>query len=162
MRTLALVSAATIAGMHTPKLFAQEATPMGAIFNPLSDLCLQPLNGSTSLGAQIVQEPCNGSTAQSWKRTSLYTTRQYVNLLSGLCLDARGGAADYTPVQQWSCEAITNETWNYVYSYTPQLKSGVAGSSSYCLDMPGADTAAGVALQIYSCNGTLAQQWFTP
>ena len=163
-RTVAFMTAVTLAGMHAPKLFAQEYIPIGVIFNPYSDLCLQPANGSTALGAAIIQQPCDGSTAQLWKRSTWASSRQYTNLLSGLCLDARGGAADYTPVQQWVCGNITNETWRYNYNFyqAPAVMSGVAGSSSYCLDTPGADPASGVALQIYSCNGTVAQQWFTP
>lgn len=39
------------------------------------------------------------------------------------------------------------------------VKSQVAGSSSYCLDVPGASTQAGLGVQIYWCNNTRAQAW---
>ena len=34
-----------------------------------------------------------------------------------------------------------------------------AGSSGFCLDVPGASTQAGLTMQLYSCNGTSAQAW---
>ena len=39
------------------------------------------------------------------------------------------------------------------------VKSQVAGSSSYCLEVPGASTQAGLGVQIYWCNNTRAQAW---
>jgi hypothetical protein len=82
-----------------------------------------------------------------------------------LCLDARGGAADGTPVQQWTCNNISNENWqtgkqiNQLPAIYPSLISRVSGTSSHCLDMPDADPTVGHAMQIYRCNGTDAQQW---
>ena len=81
-----------------------------------------------------------------------------------MCMDARGGAQNHTAVQQWPCNTITNEFW--LYSPLPGktvvfLYSGVAGSSrKFCLDVPGAQTTAGLALQIYACNGSVAQQYY--
>jgi hypothetical protein len=42
------------------------------------------------------------------------------------------------------------------------LFSRVSGTSSYCLDIPGGQQVAGLAMQIYRCNGTEAQQWWIP
>lgn len=148
------------------------ATPAAAqcvfcqISNFGSNLCLQPVNGSTAQGAPIVQQPCNGSVAQQWTAVHLSgTVFHYVNNLSGLCLDARGGAANHTPVQQWTCNKISNENWDpgeYVSDDVPPLYSRVSGTRSYCLDVPGGQQIAGLAMQIYRCNGTIAQIWWTP
>jgi hypothetical protein len=86
----------------------------------------------------------------------------YVNGLSGLCLDARGRAVNGTPIQQWTCNRISNENWEPgedIDDTIPPLISRVSSTRSYCLDVPGGQKVAGLAMQIYRCNGTLAQAW---
>ena len=132
----------------------------------LGQLCLQPVNESTAQGAAIVQEPCNEHAAQQWTSVPVGGNNfHYVNGLSGLCLDARGGAANHTPVQQWTCNKISNENWQPGDDYNdtiPPLFSHVSGTTDYCLDQPGGQTTPGLAMQIYRCNQTLAQDWFAP
>jgi hypothetical protein len=70
-----------------------------------------------------------------------------------------------TPVQQWTCNSISNENWEPgedLGDDIPPLFSRVSGTSSYCLDIPGGQQVAGLAMQIYRCNGTEAQQWWIP
>ncbi len=122
--------------------------------------CLQPELGSTELGAAIVQEPCDGSAAQNWTRAYDYTTDtfQFRNEGSQLCLDARGGAADGTPAQQWTCNWISNEKWQMFTETLPAIDhiwSRVAGSSSYCLHNPGG-SQDGAAMDIIFCNANPA------
>jgi hypothetical protein len=132
------------------------------------NLCLQPVNESTAQGAAVVQEPCNGGAAQKW--TPIHVSGNiihYVNGLSGLCLDARGRAVNGTPVQLWTCNWISNENWergeiNELNEPLPTLISRVSGTRSHCLDMPRGQMVAGLAMQIYRCNGTPAQVWWTP
>jgi hypothetical protein len=134
------------------------------IYNFRSNQCLQPVNGSTGQGAAIVQESCNGGAAQQWVEVSAgREIFHYVNVLSGLCLDARGAATNGTPVQQWTCNKISNENWQPqedIADNIPPLVSRVSGTNSYCLDIPGARQTAGLAMQIYRCNGTEARQWW--
>lgn len=137
-------------------------------YNSYTNMCLQPINGSTEAGAAVVQEPCgpdtnSGRAAQEWIYYPLGSNERFKNALSGLCLDARGGAKDRTPVQQWPCNGISNERWE---SSQVSLTGGgapvisrVARSKSYCLDVPGGQKTATLPLQIYSCNGTAAQTW---
>ncbi len=138
----------------------------GEIYSFLSNQCLQPINGSTAQGAAIVQEPCNKSAAQQWTKVSVGgNIFHYVNGLSGLCLDARGGAVNGTPVQQWTCNKISNENWEPgedIDDTIPPLFSRVSGTKSTCLDIPGGQKTVGLAMQIYRCNGTLAQDWWAP
>jgi hypothetical protein len=158
--------AAAVAAVPASASLAAAASTPGDIYNFLSNQCLQPVNGSTAQGAAIVQEPCNGGAAQQWVDVTVsYNIFHYQNVLSGLCLDARGGAANHTPVQQWTCNSISNENWQPGEDGDdgiPPLMSRVSGTSSYCLDIPGGSTAAGLAMQIYRCNGTEAQQWWFP
>jgi hypothetical protein len=143
---------------------AVAASGTQEIYSFWSNQCLQPANGSTDQGAAIVQERCNGSTAQQWTEVAVGgNIFHYVNALSGLCLDVRGGARNGAPVQQWTCNGISNERWQPgedIPDEIPPLISRVSGTSSHCLDMPGAQRIAGLAMQIYRCNGTIAQQWW--
>ena len=135
-----------------------------ALVTDLSGNCLQPFNQSMEPGAAIVQEKCAGVAENVWIMISVGNgSFHLMNGLSGLCLDARGGAANKTPVQQWTCNQITNENWEFVGTAgAPNnaiLKSRVSGSSNYCLDVPGGNSAPGTAMQIYTCNNTTSQIW---
>jgi hypothetical protein len=136
------------------------------IYSFLSDKCLQPVNESSAQGAPIVQQPCNTHPAQQWTVVHVGgNVVHYVNQLSGMCLDAHGGAANYTPVQQWTCNKISNENWEPgpdIDDTIPPLYSRISGGKSFCLDIPGGQTTASLAMQIYRCNDSLAQDWWLP
>lgn len=169
VRLSSAVAIATTAGLAVPSpARADDAMP---IYSNLSNQCLQPVDGSTEQGAAIVQQPCEGGEGatppiQNWTRIRVgVNIFHFQNGLSGLCLDARGGAVNGTPVQQWTCNSISNENWEIgwlpdtMHGEVPPLISRVSGTSSHCLDMPGAQPTAGLAMQIYICNGTVAQMW---
>jgi len=114
------------------------------------------------------QEPSvnSGDPAQLWTVVPVQSPYvHYVNQLSGMCLDAAGGAQNHTPVQQWPCNSGSNQNW--VYSPVSSVNkspvfvySGIWNSyPKFCLDVPGGQATSGLALQIYLCNGTGAQQW---
>jgi hypothetical protein len=95
---------------------------------------------------------------------------QFENVGTGLCLEARGGAANGTLVPLWDCssgESNTRWEWLVPSGQIPfpgmwQMQSRVSGSTGYCLDIPGASTAIGLQVQIYRCNNTGAQLfWLT-
>jgi hypothetical protein len=145
------------------------ALPAAASGGPIrnaeyTELCLQPVDGSTEQGAAIVTALCDHSAAQAWA-VDLVGDRvlHFRNEHSGLCLDARGGAANRTPVQQWTCNSISNENWEIDEVFGPDYPytfvSRVSGTRSHCLDIPNGRDAPGVAMQIYRCNGTPTQLW---
>jgi Ricin-type beta-trefoil lectin domain-like len=162
----AVLSLSFLAPVLATPATAQCSTGSCRIYSYLSNKCLQPINGSTVRGAEIVQEACNGGAAQQWTKVRVSgNIFHFVNSLSGLCLDARGRAINGTPVQQWPCNKISNENWEpgeYFTDYVPPLISRVSGTRTHCLDIPGGQTIAGLAMQIYRCNGTAAQEWDTP
>lgn len=148
---------------------SQTFQPQPFVFyNSYTNMCLQPINASTEAGAAVVQEPCQPDSsseraAQEWIYYPLGSNQRFKNALTGLCLDARGGAKDRTPVQQWPCNAISNERWessqvNPTGGGAPVI-SQVARTKGYCLDVPEGQKTAGLPLQIYACNGTAAQTW---
>ena len=142
--SLAIGLTATVAGVVASAPLAAASSTV-VIYNFLSKQCLQPVNGSTEQGAAIVQEPCNGSVAQQWTEVSVGSNIfHYVNGLSGWCLDARGRAVNGTPVQQWTCNNISNEKWQpgeYISDVIPPLISRVPGSTATALTYQGAGPA---------------------
>ena len=162
--SLVLGSAAALGGALSPAPLSAAGNVV-VLQNFTGNKCLQPINGSTAQGAAIVQEPCSkASAAQQWAQVPVGNNNfHYVNSVSGLCLDARGGAANHTPVQQWTCNNISNENWQPGADEDddiPPLFSRVSGTMDYCLDVPGGQTTtAGLAMQIYRCNGTISQIW---
>jgi hypothetical protein len=179
-RLVTLLSAgaiATSAGLAVPsparaqddQEFTIESRLDVATGPPGLHLCLQPVDQSTERGAAIVQLACADDKggrirAQRWTRKRVSgNIFHFINSLSQLCLDVRGVAADGTPVQQWPCNEISNEKWETGKQTDPgtppPLISRVSGTRSHCLDMPGADPTEGRGMQIWRCNGTVAQQW---
>ena len=74
------------------------------------------------------------------------------------CLDSTGATAPGTQVTVWACASgNANQTWT-----ATAVTGGFtlkAGNSGLCLDVRGAGTANGTAVQTYTCNGTPAQSW---
>jgi glucosylceramidase len=104
-----------------------------------------------------------GSVNQGWQFRA--TDSGYYNVLSRVASaqnevwDITGGAgatADGTKIQTWAYGGGTNQQWQPV-SLGNGFYKMVSRSSGKCLDVPGASTANGVQLQIYTCNGSAAQ-----
>ncbi len=154
--------AASVIAVALPARPAAAQAPF-EFYNSYTSMCLQPVNESTANGAAIVQEACNGKAAQEWIPYPDGSNQRFMNALSGLCLDARGGAKDGTPVQQWTCNGISNERWEPEADPKSagggSLLSRVAGSKTYCLNLPAGKQAAGGAMRIYACDQTIAGMW---
>jgi hypothetical protein len=134
--------------------------PIWQLVSAESGQCLQPVDGSSALGAAVVQEPCNGSAAQQWTvEPPLGTKVHLVNRANGLCLDARGGAANGTPIEQWVCDWISNENWNTGIT-GDYLVSRVSNTTGYCITTPG--PYRGAAMELQGCDGSSAQEWNFP
>jgi len=154
-----LLASATMAAVGLAVASPASADAHAPIHNGDRTKCLQPVDGSLDQGAAIVQQPCNGSAAQQWVFVPLsQTTYQVRNLASQRCLDARGGATNGTPIQQFTCSGISNEKWDLGTSFVV-LRSLVSGTHSHCIDAPGGQTVDGLAMQLFACNDTAAQVW---
>lgn len=143
--------------------FASQASadiPGSWMQNVGNGLCLQPVGGSYSAGAAIVQATCDpNSTKQRWEVRSFNGgVFQERNVGTGLCLDARGGATNGTPIQQWPCNTISNERWDLGPAFVA-MRSRVSGTQSHCVDVPQQSRQVGVAVQLWGCNNTVAQIW---
>jgi hypothetical protein len=165
----ALAAALNVAGAGVAHA-AQATTsvkPAAGIFQPIRNVgngkCLQPEGGSTALFAAIVQEPCDGSSAQGWQYVRVATNHYHLaNQASGLCLQAWDGAFNNGRVLQDECNFASNNEFN-TNTALPNvviLESRVGfRDTGFCVDVPGAQAIDGLALQIWQCNGTLAQRW---
>jgi hypothetical protein len=148
------------------------ATAVGVVFTRIQNQgnlkCLQPENESQEEFARIVQVTCtqtgNRAFAQSWQRIDLGNNRfRFQNQLSGFCLDAFDGAFNHARLLQGTCVPISNEEFRT--SATPPglvtIQSRVGfRDTGFCIDVPGASTQEGLAMQIFRCNGTVAQGFF--
>jgi hypothetical protein len=121
------------------------------VVNLVSQKCLQPINNSTTPGDAIVLLPCDpNNTAQVWIQTASSGKVHFINYKSKLCLDARGGAAAGTPIQQWTCNSITNENWWNPGNTSGPLISAVSGTSNFCVIPTGSQD--GADLQLIPCS----------
>jgi Ricin-type beta-trefoil lectin domain len=161
-RLVTLLSAAAIAtaaglAVASPAQAEDQIIKLVSVEN---GKCLQPINGSLNQGDAIVQQSCNGSVAQQWTVPSGFSSKVHlVNRSSHLCLDARGKATNGTPIQQWTCNSISNENWNFGHTNN-LLSSGVSNTFSHCVATPG--NQDGLAMELRFCDGNAAQLWNRP
>jgi hypothetical protein len=167
---LALAATATEANAQPAPASASSTsvTPFAGVFHPIKNVgngkCLQPAGGSTAEFAAIVQVPCTNSIAQGWQYTPASGSNHYrfVNQLSGYCFDAFDGTFNGARLLQGTCVPISNEEWN-TGAPLPNVVSLMSRvgfrDTGYCIDVPGAQATDGLAMQMYRCNGTLAQRW---
>jgi len=133
-----------------------------AIRNAASNQCLQPQGGSTG-EALIVPAPClpandRNADTQSWIFRSASGVLQIVNQRSGFCMYMNGPIASGSPVIQAGCSTVSNELWR-VSPAPPsvgEVRSWAGhGDTHLCLDLP----VTGAAVQIFPCDGGIAQHW---
>jgi glucose/arabinose dehydrogenase len=99
-----------------------------------STLCVEPKNGSTTLGGGTVVAiaSCSGLPAQQWR---LNADKSITATQSGLCLDVMSqGTANQTPVQLWTCKNQDNQRWNSTAAdaQAPSAPSGLSLANVTC------------------------------
>jgi Ricin-type beta-trefoil lectin domain-like len=176
-RTLAIVVAFVAAFFASLAVASPaDADTGGPTLNYYGGLCLTPQNNNPASSTLIVQMPCDIYTTgvrnlmQEWTAVcndSNCRSFHYINRGSGLCLRARGtGPARGLQIMLADCTSITDNNWVYRSTSVPGtfgLESRISGSSGYCLDVPGGNlTTVGLALQLWTCNGTAAQVFWAP
>jgi len=146
-----LTTAAALPASASATNYFELAVQVGT-FAPV--MCLQPINPAGGAGAAIVQQPCSaGNQAQNWAPVNTAgSTYEFVNQVSGMCLDARGGAAIHTPIQQWQCNGGSSEKWWLPSPNVPQgsLSTYTNYRTNKCLDVPN-QTVFQSSMQEYNC-----------
>jgi hypothetical protein len=160
---LAAAAMATASGLAVASPAHAATADSFEIQSVYSFLCLQPAGGSSGLGVGIVQGICNGSLDQQWAVASSSSGFHLFNRFSGLCLDARGGAVNGTPVEQWTCDWISNENWNWGNGRMggQVLVSGVSGTYNHYVSSHGEWTWFVQDVYLQSCNSqSWPQTWY--
>jgi ricin-type beta-trefoil lectin protein len=158
--TLSFTAAIAIAAVLAVARPARAEDAIVKLVSSASGKCLQPVNGSHNQGDAIVQVTCNGSAAQQWTVHPVSSTKVHlINRASHLCLDARGKAVNGTPIQQWTCNSISNENWGFGITNN-LLASAVSNSWSHCIATPG--NQDGLAMELRSCSNDNSQHWTRP
>ncbi|MGH6654217.1 MAG: glycoside hydrolase family 3 C-terminal domain-containing protein [Actinocrinis sp.] len=122
--------------------------------------CLDVASGGTADGTNVQIYDCNGSAAQVWQPQA---NGELVNPQSGRCLTDPGSSLVIgTQTQISTCTAASSQLW-----HSPASGSGggtgptgqITGYVGLCLDVRSASSTDGTPVQVYTCNGTNAQQW---
>jgi hypothetical protein len=148
MRRVAAVAAAGVLlfGLTgvTP---AQAAT--GTITG-LAGKCADVAAANSADGTAVQLYDCNGSSAQSWSRSTDGTLRAL-----GKCLDVSGGStANGARVQLWTCNGSAAQQWTYTSG-----RDLVNPQADKCLDVTGNNSANATPTQIWTCTGGGNQKW---
>ena len=165
--SVATVAAAMMAGGSTAaqasSASAGSVKPFAGVFTPIrnvgDNLCLQPV--SPVVNSPVVQEPCDGSAMQGWETTGDYRGYQFVNQASGFCLNAFIKAENGAPFGLDTCRVVSNEWFGAApLPNVTAVQSLIGwGKTGFCMDVPGASGTPGLQIQLWNCNGTLAQRW---
>ncbi|MEU9042544.1 MULTISPECIES: ricin-type beta-trefoil lectin domain protein [unclassified Kitasatospora] len=124
--------------------------PTGTVSSGIPGRCLDDFRAATTDGNPVVLWGCNGTNAQSWTFANDGTLQ-----VLGKCLEPTGTTSGSLIVLGSCTDAAAK--WRPGASH-----SLVNIGTGLCLDDPGASTTWGVQLQLYTCNGTPAQQWRLP
>ncbi|MFD4636281.1 RICIN domain-containing protein [Lentzea sp. NPDC058436] len=161
--TTALASTAAIAGLLGTAAPASAANHFDVtVRSAVSGKCLAPQGESFEDGVPIVQTSCTGSAFQRWdfldRGDHVFQIRNAVTLK---CMDAFGSNADGVPIVQWPCAGTSNQRFQASRNLPDfvTLRSRVAGTRTHCIDVPGGRSDEGLAVQLWTCNGTAAQSF---
>lgn len=162
-------SGANTAGAHassTTRVLALSGE-YHRIQNVVNGLCLQPQD---SPGTRIVQVVCNGSNEQGWMPLNDGNNRyRFVNGSARGCMSVLDRPSNGAAVFLGNCtlsggtgQSVSNATWlsNRILPDSVTLRTRVGNvDNNFCLDEPGGSSAVGLAMQLFTCNGSGAQQW---
>ncbi|MFD7896902.1 RICIN domain-containing protein [Streptomyces sp. NPDC059743] len=85
-----------------------------AFVNMNSGKCLDVPNGSTTPGVELQQWTCWSGDMQQWALYTAGTNSLTIrNLKSGLCVDVKNWGGAGAALQQWNCNNLTVQTWQY-------------------------------------------------
>jgi Ricin-type beta-trefoil lectin domain. len=129
--------------------------------NKVLDVC----GGNSASGTKVQQYTYNGTDAQLWRVVP--AGDGYYSLATKLkenqYLDVNGaGTSNGTSIQIYTANSTDAQKWKFAataciadgtYSISPKC------AQNSCLDVAGGSTADGTNIQIYSANGTKAQQF---
>jgi beta-glucanase (GH16 family) len=156
--------------MRLTSLHAQNTLTTGVFYNLINEnsgSCIDDANSGTANGTKVQQWACGEGTYstqlnQQWEFEEGTASGFYyvanANAPTETWNVTNDGTTNGSLIQTWTYSGNSNEEWEAVPLGNGYYKF-VGQGSGLCLDTPGASTANGVQLQIYTCNGTAAQAW---
>jgi hypothetical protein len=114
----------------------------------------------TTTGNGIDVYTANGTGAQNWAASSTNVVPAgYYNFSTegAYCLTASGTGSGSAVVLD-PCAGSTGQAWEAVQSGSDYVFHP-ANNTGLCLDVKGASSTSGTGVDVYSCNGTNAQNW---
>jgi galactose oxidase len=140
---------------------AQFTTKPAVIMGKGSGKCVSVQNGSTAVGAYVIQATCNSADSKWTMVPQAGGPSPQVLLVannSGLCLSvAWGSTADSTPVVQYACTGVASQLWT-VQNFG-QFYRLIASHSGKCLNVFGAAETSGAYLIQWPCQGADSEVW---
>lgn len=119
-------------------------------------LCLEPQGGSLTPGAFVVVNTCSpAAAAQKWTMTQDGYLRSAAS--PEYCLDGGGSTANGTKLRVNVCNGSNGQR----FEVSPFGELRTMFAPAVCLDVTNANAAPGAYVQLYQCNTTSAQRWFS-
>jgi Carbohydrate binding module (family 6)/Ricin-type beta-trefoil lectin domain-like len=149
---------------------AFDALSIGVFYNIVnknSGACIDDTGSGTTNGTAVQQWACGNGTHstqpnQQWEFENGTASGYYyvanANAPAQTWNVTNNGTTNGSLIQTWTYAGSPNEEWKAV-SLGNGYYNFVGQGSGLCLGVPGASTANGVQLDIYTCNGTAAQAW---
>jgi hypothetical protein len=128
--------------------------------------CLDLPSGSAENGAKLQIWACDyNSIDQTWFMDSGGAI--HFGADPNFCIDLPSGQlVNQQQLQIWQCDngSSSDQQWSYQSNNTIQkynAAGGVTGLTDYCIELRNGSSANGTAVQLYPCNGTSGQTWFS-
>ncbi|WP_405015054.1 lectin [Kitasatospora sp. NBC_01539] len=118
--------------------------------------CLDVSGGGPAAGTRVQLWDCNRGNAQQWVSDPGGGLR---NPASGRCLASPDQGDPFAQLVIQDCSGAAAQRWTLPQVSTGPVASGAAGK---CLDDNSSGTANGTRIQLWSCNGSGAQQVTVP
>lgn len=117
--------------------------------------CLSLQGGSEAEGAAVVMSTCNEEdTHQHWQ----YQDGQIIHPTQDgrqVCVDDWAETHQFKgdKLQVWSCDGTSSQQWSYDH-LLGSINFGVAGATTFCMDLTDGSSAEDTPVQIWNCDST--------
>lgn len=155
----------SVNGSKAQQFYIESQDGYSTIKNVNSNLMLDVAGAEMAAGINVWQYSSNGTNAQKWQIIKNEDEScSLISVLNGLALDIKDGIVEsgsniqvYTPngsnAQKFILNSVGEEITGYYYIQSQS-------NADYVLDITGAAQNDGANLQLYSANGTKAQQFY--
>jgi hypothetical protein len=136
------------------------------IYNANSNKVAEVYHSQTQNYANVDQYHYNGTLTEDWTlQPEMDNYYEIVNVNSGKCMEVyHSQTQNYANVDQYQCNGTNTQLWFFGQlqdgNYEITNRNTDLQGDNMCLDVYHSETQDYANIDIYSCNGTLAQQWY--